>query len=182
VAWVSDWMWTTGAIPLLTFGLLLFPDGHLPSPRWRPVAWLAPPAAVRSWRSPVLASEGRRPTRNRRVAVRHVATRRFLGVLGCKQPRAVGAGKRGLGQPARHNASAATGAARGCWGRLATDSDRQSARPVPVGGQAYSYARCSGSISWPPGRWQPPDPALVRPFDATACWPARHPRCLLLAC
>jgi hypothetical protein len=41
VAWVSDWMWTTGAIPLLTFGLLLFPDGHLPSPRWRPVAWLA---------------------------------------------------------------------------------------------------------------------------------------------
>jgi hypothetical protein len=41
VAWVSDWMWTTGAIPLLSFGLLLFPDGHLPSARWRPVAWLA---------------------------------------------------------------------------------------------------------------------------------------------
>jgi hypothetical protein len=40
VAWVSDWVWTTGAIPLLSFGLLLFPDGHLPSPRWRPVAWL----------------------------------------------------------------------------------------------------------------------------------------------
>jgi hypothetical protein len=40
-AWVSDWMWTTGAIPVLTFGLLLFPDGHLPSRRWRPVAWLA---------------------------------------------------------------------------------------------------------------------------------------------
>jgi hypothetical protein len=41
VAWVSEWMWTTGAIPLLTFGLLLFPDGHLPSRRWRPIAWLA---------------------------------------------------------------------------------------------------------------------------------------------
>jgi hypothetical protein len=41
VAWVSDWVWTTGGIPLLTFGLLLFPDGHLPSARWRPVAWLA---------------------------------------------------------------------------------------------------------------------------------------------
>jgi hypothetical protein len=40
-AWVSDWVWTTGAIPVLSFGLLLFPDGHLPSPRWRPVAWLA---------------------------------------------------------------------------------------------------------------------------------------------
>jgi hypothetical protein len=57
-----------------------------------------------------------------------VATRRFIGVLGCKQPRAVGAGKRGLGRPARHNASAATGAARGCPVRLATDSDRQSGR------------------------------------------------------
>ena len=41
VAWVSEWVWTTGAIPLLSFGLLMFPDGHLPSPRWRPVAWLA---------------------------------------------------------------------------------------------------------------------------------------------
>jgi hypothetical protein len=41
VAWISEWVWTTGGIPLLSFGLLLFPDGHLPSPRWRPVAWLA---------------------------------------------------------------------------------------------------------------------------------------------
>jgi hypothetical protein len=40
-AWMSDWVWATGGIPLLTFGLLLFPDGRLPSPRWRPVAWLA---------------------------------------------------------------------------------------------------------------------------------------------
>jgi hypothetical protein len=41
MAWLSEWVWTTGGIPLLTFGLLLFPDGHLPSRRWRPVAWLA---------------------------------------------------------------------------------------------------------------------------------------------
>jgi hypothetical protein len=33
------------------------------------------------------------------------------------QPRAVDAGKQGLGRPARHNASAATGAARGCRGQ-----------------------------------------------------------------
>jgi hypothetical protein len=75
-----------------------------------------------------MASKGHRLSRNRRVAVRHVATRRSIGVLGCKQPRAVDAGKRGLGRPARHNASAATGAARGCPVRLATDSDRQSGR------------------------------------------------------
>jgi hypothetical protein len=40
-AWVGGWVWMTGVAPVATFGLLLFPDGRLPSPRWRPVAWLA---------------------------------------------------------------------------------------------------------------------------------------------
>ena len=40
-AWVGTWIWMTGVAPVGTFGLLLFPDGRLPSPRWRPVAWLA---------------------------------------------------------------------------------------------------------------------------------------------
>ena len=40
-AWVGAWVWMTGVAPVATFGLLLFPDGRLPSPRWWPVAWLA---------------------------------------------------------------------------------------------------------------------------------------------
>ena len=40
-AWMGSWLWlpTTGLIPTLLF--LVFPDGRLPSPRWRPVAWYA---------------------------------------------------------------------------------------------------------------------------------------------
>jgi hypothetical protein len=41
VAWVGEWIWLVGIGPVATFGLLLFPTGRLPSPRWRPVAWLA---------------------------------------------------------------------------------------------------------------------------------------------
>jgi signal transduction histidine kinase len=40
-AWVSSWAWALAIIPLVTFLFLLFPDGHLPSRRWRPVAWAA---------------------------------------------------------------------------------------------------------------------------------------------
>ncbi|MGH2529122.1 MAG: histidine kinase [Actinomycetota bacterium] len=40
-AWVTSWSWTVGIIPMVTFLFLLFPDGQLPSHRWRPVAWAA---------------------------------------------------------------------------------------------------------------------------------------------
>ena len=39
VAWTQ--IWTASAWGLMLFALLLFPDGRLPSPRWRPLAWLA---------------------------------------------------------------------------------------------------------------------------------------------
>ena len=69
MAWFTGWVWA-GGIPLLTtFLLLLFPDGHLPSPRWRPVAWLSAlpivllcgPIAILSWpqRNPGLVEPGR---------------------------------------------------------------------------------------------------------------------------
>jgi two-component system NarL family sensor kinase len=38
VGWVSAWVWTFGFAPAMTFGLLLYPDGRLPSRRWWPVA------------------------------------------------------------------------------------------------------------------------------------------------
>jgi signal transduction histidine kinase len=37
--WVEQWTWFPPAILPMTFLLLLFPDGRLPSPRWRPIAW-----------------------------------------------------------------------------------------------------------------------------------------------
>jgi hypothetical protein len=38
-AWISFWITMPGIAGLLLFLPLLFPDGHLPSRRWRPVAW-----------------------------------------------------------------------------------------------------------------------------------------------
>ena len=39
-AWFATWAWVVQTVAL-TFLLLLFPDGRLPSPRWRPAAWCA---------------------------------------------------------------------------------------------------------------------------------------------
>jgi hypothetical protein len=39
--WLGAWVWLLGFTPMVTFGLLLFPDGQLPSPRWRPILWAA---------------------------------------------------------------------------------------------------------------------------------------------
>jgi len=39
--WLGLWLWIPTTVLPLTFLLLLFPDGHLPSARWRPIAWSA---------------------------------------------------------------------------------------------------------------------------------------------
>jgi len=38
-AWTVGWLWVP-LNALLAFVALLFPDGKLPSPRWRPIGWL----------------------------------------------------------------------------------------------------------------------------------------------
>jgi len=44
-AWITCWLWVP-INALLAFVALLFPDGKLPSPRWRPLAWLNGAMAV----------------------------------------------------------------------------------------------------------------------------------------
>jgi len=44
-AWVTSWVWVPFTA-LLWFLVLLFPDGRLPSRRWRPFAWLVGIATV----------------------------------------------------------------------------------------------------------------------------------------
>jgi hypothetical protein len=39
LAWIVSWLWVVHA-GLFAFMALLYPDGRLPSPRWRPFAWL----------------------------------------------------------------------------------------------------------------------------------------------
>jgi hypothetical protein len=40
-AWVSQWSWVLYVWPVAVFLPLLFPNGRLPSPRWKAVAWFA---------------------------------------------------------------------------------------------------------------------------------------------
>src|SRR5437867_2388074 len=66
MSWLATFTWSPGILVLFTFLILLFPDGHLPSRRWRPVAWLSGvalflvvvPIAVTGWavRGPLLVN------------------------------------------------------------------------------------------------------------------------------
>jgi hypothetical protein len=65
-SWLATWTNLPGIAITITFVFVLFPDGRLPSPRWRPVAWLMAVATVvptavlaaRAWpvRGPELAA------------------------------------------------------------------------------------------------------------------------------
>jgi hypothetical protein len=41
VAWLSNWLWMPAVGLFATYLFMLFPDGRLPSRRWRPLAWLS---------------------------------------------------------------------------------------------------------------------------------------------
>jgi len=50
-AWIYSWVWVPG-LGIIVFLPLLFPNGRLSSPRWRPFAWLSVllTGPERSWR------------------------------------------------------------------------------------------------------------------------------------
>ena len=41
VAWLGNWLWMPAVGLFATYLFLLFPDGRLPSSRWRPLAWFS---------------------------------------------------------------------------------------------------------------------------------------------
>jgi hypothetical protein len=41
MSWLAQLIWFPGFVLIFTFALLLFPDGRLPSRRWRPVGWIS---------------------------------------------------------------------------------------------------------------------------------------------
>ena len=48
VIWASNWAWLFAMVPAFTFLPLLFPTGHLLTPRWRVVAWFVVAAVALS--------------------------------------------------------------------------------------------------------------------------------------
>jgi hypothetical protein len=89
LAWIATWAWAPGFTLLLTFGVLLFPDGRPPSPRWRPVLWTAAvalvllivPVAMVAWpdRGPDLLGVG--PVQSSDPTVQALLSVQFLGLI-----------------------------------------------------------------------------------------------------
>src|SRR6266480_398213 len=92
MSWVAVWAWPPGILLVFTFLLLLFPDGRLPSRRWRVVARLAladlvllvVPIAITAWpiRGPVLVNIGESAPAAASDAFKLAYNLQIAGVLG----------------------------------------------------------------------------------------------------
>ena len=91
MAWLGTWAWPPGIILVFTYLLLLFPDGRLPSRRWKPVAWLAAvalviaviPVAITGWpiRGPILANIGEEAPAGASAAFKAAYDIQVLGII-----------------------------------------------------------------------------------------------------
>jgi hypothetical protein len=61
VGWVETWIWVPFLTLITVYLFLLFPDGRLPAPRWRPVAWLGGAFATLAATGAALTAGSERP-------------------------------------------------------------------------------------------------------------------------
>jgi hypothetical protein len=92
VAWAGNWLWSVVIGLAAALPLLLFPDGRLPSRRWRPVAWAVPAATLLAVvgviLSPTRLDVGHHRTIANPTALHGglpatLSTLGFIGIVGC---------------------------------------------------------------------------------------------------